>query len=209
MVISDVFAGPQTPPHLTTVECAQAAARALRPGGTYAVNVADGPPLGYAKEQASTIGAVFPSCCLIAEPAVLRRRRYGDLVLAGSRRGFPEDDLARRAAADPFPARLVCGADLTRFAARRAPPPTPPRGPPPPRRVRRSTRRPAPAHPDAARWPARRNRSAPGRRRNRSALARPAESQRAGRPGGIAARQPARRNGGICPFCQRPGLVFR
>ncbi len=123
MVISDVFAGPQTPPHLTTVECAQAAARALRPGGTYAVNVADGPPLGYAKEQASTIGAVFPSCCLIAEPAVLRRRRYGNLVLAGSRRGFPEDDLARRAAADPFPARLVCGADLTRFAAG-APPAT-------------------------------------------------------------------------------------
>ena len=135
MVISDVFAGPQTPPHLTTVECAQAAARALRPGGTYAVNVADGPPLRYAKEQASTIGAVFPSCCLIAEPAVLRRRRYGNLVLAGSRRGFPEDDLARRAAADPFPARLVCGADLTRFAggappatdATAGPSPAPPR----------------------------------------------------------------------------------
>ena len=137
MVISDVFAGPQTPPHLTTVECARAAARALRPGGTYAVNVADGPPLRYAKEQASTIGAVFPSCCLIAEPAVLRRRRYGNLVQAGSRRGFPEEDLARRVAADPFPARLVCGADLTRFAGG-APPATD------------TTARPSPAPPRAA-----------------------------------------------------------
>jgi len=117
MVISDVFAGPQTPPHLTTVECARAAARALRPGGSYVVNVADGPPLRYAKEQVSTIAAVFPFRCLIAEPAVLRRRRFGNLVLAGSTRDFPAADLRRRAAADPFPARLVCGTDLARFAA--------------------------------------------------------------------------------------------
>ena len=117
VVISDVFAGPRTPAHLTTVECAAAAARALRPGGIYAVNVADGPPLGHAKAQVSTIGSVFPSCCMIAEPAVLRRRRFGNLVLAGSRRAFPEEELRRRAAADPFPARLMCGADLVRFAA--------------------------------------------------------------------------------------------
>ena len=117
VVISDVFAGPRTPAHLTTVECARAAARALRPGGIYAVNVADGPPLGHAKAQVSTIGSVFPSCCMIAEPAVLRRRRFGNLVLAGSRRAFPEGELRHRVAADPFPARLVDGADLVRFAA--------------------------------------------------------------------------------------------
>ncbi len=117
VVISDVFAGPRTPAHLTTVECAAAAARALRPGGIYAVNVADGPPLRHAKEQVSTIGSVFPSGYMIAEPAVLRRRRFGNLVLAGSRRAFPEEELRRRAAADPFPARLVCGANLVRFAA--------------------------------------------------------------------------------------------
>ena len=117
VVISDVFAGPRTPAHLTTVECHAAAARALRPGGTYAVNVADGPPLGHVKAQVSTIGSVFPNCCMIAAPPVLRRRRFGNLVLAGSRREFPEEELRRRVAADPFPARLVCGADLVRFAA--------------------------------------------------------------------------------------------
>jgi spermidine synthase len=117
VVISDVFAGPRTPAHLTTLECHAAAARALRPGGTYAANVADGPPLGHAKAQVSTIGSVFPNCCMIAEPAVLRRRRFGNLVLAGSSRAFPEEELRRRAAADPFPARLVCGEDLVRFAA--------------------------------------------------------------------------------------------
>jgi spermidine synthase len=42
LVIADVFAGAVTPPHLTTAEFAAATARALRPGGVYAVNVAAG-----------------------------------------------------------------------------------------------------------------------------------------------------------------------
>lgn len=117
VVISDVFAGARTPPHLTTVECAAAAARALGPGGIYAVNVADGPPLRYAKEQAATIRSVFPACCMMAEPAVLNRRRYGNLVLAGRDGPLPEAELGRRAAGDPFPARVVSGPDLVRFEA--------------------------------------------------------------------------------------------
>ena len=43
LVIADVFAGAVTPAHLTTAEFAAATARALRPGGVYAVNVAAGP----------------------------------------------------------------------------------------------------------------------------------------------------------------------
>ena len=42
LVIADVFAGAVTPPHLTTAEFAAATARALRPGGVYAVNIAAG-----------------------------------------------------------------------------------------------------------------------------------------------------------------------
>ena len=42
LVIADVFAGAVTPGHLTTAEFAAATARALRPGGVYAVNVAAG-----------------------------------------------------------------------------------------------------------------------------------------------------------------------
>jgi hypothetical protein len=43
LVIADVFAGAVTPAHLTTAEFAAATARALRPGGVFAVNVAAGP----------------------------------------------------------------------------------------------------------------------------------------------------------------------
>jgi hypothetical protein len=60
---------------------------------------------------------VFPHVCVLAEAAVLRGRRFGNLVVAGARAELPLDGLTRRIAADPFPARLVAGADLDRFTA--------------------------------------------------------------------------------------------
>lgn len=117
VVIGDVFAGDRTPPHLATLECAAAAARALRGDGVYAVNMTDSAPLTHAKGQVSALLALFRHCCMIAEPGVLRGRRFGNMVLAGSRRVLPEDGLRRAAAADPFPARLICGPELVKFAA--------------------------------------------------------------------------------------------
>ena len=117
LVISDVFAGARTPFHLTTVECVQAAARALRRGGSYVVNVADGPPLKYARESAATIRSVFRETCMIAEAGVLRGRRLGNLVLTGSERPLPYGELRRRTAADPFSARVVEGGELARFVS--------------------------------------------------------------------------------------------
>jgi hypothetical protein len=117
LVISDVFAGARTPFHLTTAECVQAAARALRPGGSYVVNVADGPPLKHARASAATIRSVFRETCMIAEAGVLRGRRLGNLVLAGGECPLPYGELRRRTAADPFPARVVEGGELARFAS--------------------------------------------------------------------------------------------
>ena len=116
LVIADVFAAASTPAHLTSVEFTAAAARALSPRGIYAVNVGDGPPLAHGRARAAAVRAVFPAVCLIADPAVLRGRRFGNLVLAGARRELPVAGLARRAAADPFPGRLVHGGEFRRFA---------------------------------------------------------------------------------------------
>jgi len=136
LVVADLFAGARTPAHLTTAEFAAAAARALTPAGCYAVNIGDGPPLGYARAQVATVGSVFPQLCLIADPGVLRGRRFGNLVLAATHGELPLAELTRRAAGDPFPGRLVHGADLDRFAAgakpvtdaRAQPSPAPPPG---------------------------------------------------------------------------------
>ncbi len=121
IVISDVYAGARTPFHLTTAQCAAAARRALRDGGLYAVNVADGPPLRHARAQVATVATAFAETGLIAEPGVLRGRRTGNLVLLASTAPLPVAELSRRVAADPFPARVVAGADLRKFAAGASP----------------------------------------------------------------------------------------
>jgi spermidine synthase len=117
LVVADLFAGSRTPAHLTSAEFAAAVARALSPTGSYAANVGDGPPLMHARARAATACAIFRHVCLIADAAVLRGRRFGNLVLAAADHGLPISGLARRAAGDPFPARLVHGRELNRFTA--------------------------------------------------------------------------------------------
>ncbi|WP_213451033.1 spermidine synthase [Rhizomonospora bruguierae] len=116
-VVADVFAGSRTPAHLTSVEFLNQVARVLRPGGWYLANIADGPPLAFARGQVATLRSVLPEVCLIADAGVLRGRRYGNVVLIGARTPLPAAELARRAAGDWFPSRLVTGGDLERFAA--------------------------------------------------------------------------------------------
>jgi spermidine synthase len=121
VVISDVFSGARTPAHLTSVEYAQQAHRVLRPGGSFVVNVADGPPLRFARAQVATLRAVFAHVCLLAEPGTLKGRRFGNLVAVGSDADLPIAALARRCASDPMPSRVVEGAELDRFAGRAQP----------------------------------------------------------------------------------------
>ena len=117
LVVADVFAEARIPPHLTSVEFVAAAARALDVAGVYAANVTDGKALAFTRAQVATVRAVFRHTCLLADPAVLRGRRFGNLVLLGSHRELPVIALAARAAADPFPGRVVHGPDLVAFGA--------------------------------------------------------------------------------------------
>jgi spermidine synthase len=117
MVIADVFAGGRTPAHLTSTEFWAATQRVLRGTGVVVANVADGAPLAHARSQVATALTVFPHACLIADAAVLRGRRFGNLVLAASPGPLPVDALTRRAAGDPMPGRVLQGHDLARFTA--------------------------------------------------------------------------------------------
>jgi spermidine synthase len=117
VVIADVFAGGRTPAHLTSAEFWAAARRVLRGTGVVAANVADGAPLAHARAQVATARTAFPHACLIADAAVLRGRRFGNLVLAASSGPLPVEALTRRAAGDPMPGRVRHGRDLERFTA--------------------------------------------------------------------------------------------
>src|SRR5262249_22338926 len=117
VLVVDVFAGARTPAHLTSVEFTAAGARVLGPSGIYTVNVGDGPALAHARGRVAAVRWVFAHVCVLAEPAVLRGRRFGNLVVAASDRGLPVGGLIRRIATDPFPARLVEGTALDQFVA--------------------------------------------------------------------------------------------
>ncbi|WP_433611559.1 spermidine synthase [Prescottella agglutinans] len=84
LIIRDVFAGRTTPRPLTTLEFTRHARRVLSPGGIYVVNCGDTPDLRGARAEAATIGAVFEHTAIIADPAMLKGRRDGNVVIAGS-----------------------------------------------------------------------------------------------------------------------------
>lgn len=122
LVVLDAFAGSAVPAHLTTLEHTDVVRRALAPGGTYAVNVADGGGLSYARSLAATLAARFRAVALLAPPAVLRGRRFGNVVLAASDGDLPLGGLARRAAGRAEePTRLLSGAELVTWVGDAAP----------------------------------------------------------------------------------------
>ncbi len=134
-VVLDVFAGARVPAHVTSVEFVRAAARALGRGGVYVANLADGngldaadlPGTGggdrrlpFARAQVATASAVFDEVAVVAAPDVLHGRRFGNLVLVAGGASLTEGilpEVARRVAADPFPARVVPGAEFAAGAA--------------------------------------------------------------------------------------------
>ena len=135
LVVADVFESAVMPVHVTTLEWVEQVRRLLRPGGTYVVNVADGRPLAFARGQVSTLLAAFPHVLLLADPSVLRGRRFANLVLAASDAPLPEASLVRTVSRAAGRARLVSGGALrdvtggaavvTDATARSAPQPPP------------------------------------------------------------------------------------
>jgi spermidine synthase len=119
LVIADVYQGAQMPRSVASVEFVAFAAGVLRPAGVYAVNIADLPPLAFSRKQAATLRTGFGDVCVIAEPGMLRGRRYGNVILVAAIApdGLPVDRLVASANRDPFPSRVLHGAALDRFVA--------------------------------------------------------------------------------------------
>lgn len=115
LVVADVFQRAKMPGDVATLEFTIDVARVLKPAGTYLINVADGPGLKFTRRVVATIGAVFPHVVMLADSGVLRGRRFGNLVLAASRKDLPLAGIGRRAASAAFPARVTSGEELDRF----------------------------------------------------------------------------------------------
>lgn len=121
LVVTDAFTEAVMPAELATREFVLDAARVLRHDGVYLLNVADGFRLPFARRAAATVRSVFRHALLMGDPGVLRGRRFGNIILAGSREPLPVAELSRRAAGGIARARLVAGDDLAAFCAGAAP----------------------------------------------------------------------------------------
>lgn len=118
LIIRDVFAGALTPRPLTTREFIEHAKKVLVPGGIYVANSGDAPDLVNAREDAATIADAFKHTMVIADPAMLKGRRYGNMIMAGSDLPFEGDPgLARRLLGGAVPAHIWNDAKVRAFAA--------------------------------------------------------------------------------------------
>ncbi|MFF8669322.1 spermidine synthase [Streptomyces sp. NPDC015242] len=115
VIVADVFGGSRVPAHLTSAAYVREAARVLRGSGVYLANLPDAAPFGFLRSQLATLATVFEELVLIAEPGVLRGRRFGNAVLVAGHRAVDVAALTRRTAADAFPARVEHDAGLREF----------------------------------------------------------------------------------------------
>ena len=96
VVVLDAFLGARVPAEVTTQEFFADVARVLRPDGLLIANIADGPPLEYLRRVVAGVRTVLPDVLLVSDPAVLKGRRYGNVVLAASRTPLPSRSCGAR-----------------------------------------------------------------------------------------------------------------
>jgi len=117
LVVVDIFSGARTPAHVTSVEFYREAATLLAPTGVMAVNIADGPGLRFARSQAATLVAALEDVAVLAETQVLKGRRFGNVVIIGTKGTLPLDWMPRLLAGGPHPSKVVSGRELRDWIA--------------------------------------------------------------------------------------------
>lgn len=104
VIIRDVFAGDTTPAALTGEATARDAVRVLDAGGVYIVNCGDGPDLANFRREAGVLRAVFAHVVAVADPAMFKGRRRGNVIIACS-----QDPVVAEAAAAGMRRELLGG----------------------------------------------------------------------------------------------------
>lgn len=112
LVVLDAFDDARVPGELVTVEFFRDVARVVDPAGLFVLNLADRAPFGWTRRVVSGLRAVFPELMLTAEPATLRARRLGNLVVVASRGPVPLAALRQRSASAPAPYRVLDAAQV-------------------------------------------------------------------------------------------------
>ncbi|WP_205698281.1 spermidine synthase [Conexibacter sp. SYSU D00693] len=120
-VLVDAFVGARVPRHLVTREAVADVRRVLRPDGVVAVNVVDVPPLHDVRAVAAALAEHFATVAALGAGPTVRARRGGNVVVVGGPPSLALERLRAAAAADPSPAALVHGAQLSALVGGVAP----------------------------------------------------------------------------------------
>ena len=107
VVVLDAFAGAKVPGELVTAEFFADVARALDVDGLFILNLTDRAPFHWTRRVLAALRLSFPHLLMTAEPATLRARRIGNLVVVASRGPVPLAALQARAAKSPAPYRVL------------------------------------------------------------------------------------------------------
>lgn len=117
LLIVDVFSGPRTPAHVTSLEFYTEVVSLLAPEGVVLVNVADGPGLAFARSQAATLRHAAGQVAALADTQILKGRRFGNVVLVGSKAQLPLEWMPRLLAGGPHPAKVIDGREIVDWIA--------------------------------------------------------------------------------------------
>ncbi|MGB0100709.1 MAG: fused MFS/spermidine synthase [Nocardioides sp.] len=135
IVVLDAFAQARVPADVVTVDFFRDVARVLEADGLFVLNLTDRSPFGWTRRVLAGLRAVFPEVMLTAEPATLRARRLGNLVVVASRGPVPLAAIRARATSASAPYRVLDarevsdgfggGSPFTPADAEASPPPPP------------------------------------------------------------------------------------
>jgi spermidine synthase len=142
VVVLDAFAGGRVPSDLTSREFFADVARVLRSDGVLLVNIADGPPTAFSRRMVATVCEQLPEVLLIADPGVVKGRRFGNIVIAASRAALSQERVGAATARAMVPRTMLAGAALSAWtgAARPITDAEPLRSPEPPDELWRISR---------------------------------------------------------------------
>jgi spermidine synthase len=85
VVVGDAFGNRAVPWHLATREFVEHVDRVLRPGGTYVLNVIDGPRQAFLRAETATIRAVLPEVAVVLGPDPADGRQGNSVIVASDR----------------------------------------------------------------------------------------------------------------------------
>ncbi|MDR1355485.1 MAG: fused MFS/spermidine synthase [Propionibacteriaceae bacterium] len=121
IVILDAFAAGQVPAELVTTEYFVNISRILRSNGVLLTNLVDDQQLKWVRRVLAGMAQVFSYVCLQAEPAILKGRRFGNMIAGASLTELPLGELSRRIRSAAFPHTLLWGETLRHFVGNALP----------------------------------------------------------------------------------------